>query len=123
MFTFFFKSYRSQILDFCGSIVEVEYDPEGPDCKECFRLFDDGEYKQKKITSRHPNIVKGVIIGKKSWGLWKNEWCDGIVEGSFRKKDILEEFEKLKITIPEPLYLDFENTIERKLIKRINEKT
>lgn len=119
MFNFFLNSYRKSLLDFCGSKVEVEYDPNGPDCKECFRKFEDGYYKNKIITSRHPNIVKGVIIGKKSWGLWKNEWSDGIVEGSFLKREILHEFEDKNLKIPEPLLEDFENTIYKKEINKM----
>lgn len=115
MFEFFFKSYKSGLLNFCGSQVKVSYNPDGPDCKECFRLFEDGFYRGKEfIETRHPNIVFGVITGKKSWGLWKNEWTDGIVEGSFTKYEILEEFHKMNIKIPEPLFEDFNNTLWKK---------
>ena len=68
--------------------------------------------------TRHPNIVRGVIIGKKSWGLFLNEWSDGIVEGSFTKREIIKEFEDNGITIPESLLKDFENRIVQKMKKR-----
>lgn len=71
----------------------------------------------KPIISKHPNILKSVLIGKKGWGLWVNEWSDGIVEWSFTIDDILNEFKDKNITIPESLLKDLYNTIERK--KRI----
>lgn len=114
IFTFFFKSYRSGLLDFCGSKVELHFKKDGPDCKECFRLFEDGRFKNIPITTKHPNIVKAIIIGKKSWGLWKNEWCDGIAEGSFTKYEILKDFEIRDIKIPNSLMEDFENTLCKK---------
>ena len=70
------------------------------------------------IKTRHPNIVKGVLIGKKSWGLWLNEWTDGIVEGSFTRNEILDEFTKNGISIPESLLTDFNNRLYQKRIKR-----
>lgn len=87
--------------------------------KNVFRKYDNGDYKgDKVIKTRHPNIVKSVLIGKKSWGLWLNEWTDGIVEGSFQQKEILEEFTKNGIQIPEPLLKDFENRVYFKMKKR-----
>lgn len=62
--------------------------------------------------------MRGVIIGKKSWGLFLNEWSDGIVEGSFTKKEIIKEFEDNGISIPESLLKDFENRIVQKMKKR-----
>ena len=46
-------------------------------------------------------FLKGVIIGKKGWGLWKNEWSKGISEYLFRIEDIVKEFTKYGITILE----------------------
>lgn len=85
-------------------------------------MFDDGYFKNSKISSKHPNIVKGVIIGKKSWGLQLNEWADGIVEGSFTKREILSQFSDKGIVIPDSLLIDFENRIYKKMIKRYNLK-
>lgn len=62
--------------------------------------------------------MKSVIIGKKSWGLWVNQWSDGIVEGTFTKREILQEFEDKNIKIPEPLIIDFENRIYNKIKKK-----
>lgn len=82
-------------------------------------MFDNGYYKGgKDIITCHPNIVRSVLIGKKSWGLFLNEWADGIAEGSFTKYEILEEFNKNGIPIPEPLYNDFCNRIVSKVLSR-----
>jgi hypothetical protein len=47
-----------------------------------------------------------------------NQWVDGIIDWSFTKEEILEEFNKLNIVIPESLLLDFDNRIEKKRIER-----
>jgi hypothetical protein len=87
--------------------------------KHVFRKYDNGDYKNNiSIKTRHPNIVKGVLIGKKSWGLWLNEWTDGIVEGSFTRHEILEEFSNNGIHIPDSLLNDFNNRLYQKRIKR-----
>jgi len=113
------KSYRSGILTFCGSSVDIDFDVYGIEGKMTFRKYDNGQYQQgKQIITRHPNIVKGVITGKKSWGLWVNQWSDGIVEGTFSKREILEQFEKLNIIIPESLLNDFNNRIINKMKKK-----
>lgn len=117
-FRFFLKSYRKGILTFCGSEVTVEFDPNGPDSKEGFRMFDDGQFKNKNPRSRHPNILKCVISGKKSWGLWLDQWTDGIIDWTFTREEILEIFENNEIKIPDSFLLDFDNRIERKKLKR-----
>ncbi len=115
MFSFFLRSYRSGLLEFCGSIVETEFDPSGEEGKFCFRQVENGDIKRNTtVKTRHPNIVKGVISGKKSWGLWVDQWSDGIVDWTFTKEEILEEFQTRNIQIPEPLLRDFENRIEKK---------
>ena len=121
MFNFFLKSYRTDLLTFCGVEVTVEGDTEEVCGKEGFRRFDDGFYKNRKIVSRHPNILRGVIIGKKSWGLWVDQWSDGISECSFTLEEILNEFEQRNIKIPGSLLEDFHNRIRKKKMKR-NEK-
>jgi len=119
MFSFFFMVNRSGLITFCGSIIEVDFDLNGVSGKECFRLYEDGHYKGgKPIVTRHPNIVKSVLVGKKGWGLWLDQWTDGIVDWTFTKKDILDEFDNLGIEIPESFIKDFNNTIERKKKKR-----
>jgi hypothetical protein len=110
------KCYRVGLLNFCGDIVTVESDSTEISCKEGFRLYDDGFYRGGKvIKSRHSNILKGVIIGKKSWGLWLNEWTDGISEGLFTTKEILGEFTERGITIPESFLADFYNRLYKKI--------
>jgi hypothetical protein len=112
------RSYREGILDFSGSIVEIEDRKDGPDSRESFRMYDDGQFKHKVPYSKHPNILKAVITGKKSWGLWLDQWTDGIVDWTFTKEEILQTFEEKGIKIPESFLKDFDNTVERKKIKR-----
>ena len=118
MFDFFLRSYRSGLLTFCGIEVVVENIVNEISGKEGFRRYDDGFYKNSKILSRHSNVLRGVIIGKKSWGLWIDQWSDGISECSFTLEEILKEFEIRNITIPESLMKDFHNRILKKKIKR-----
>lgn len=118
MFTFFLQGYRSGMISFCGSIVETEFDVNGDEGKFCFRKLENGEYGPGEIPiSRHSNILKGVITGKKGWGLWVDQWSDGICDWTFTEEEILGEFQKRNIQIPEPLLKDFRNRINKK--KRI----
>lgn len=114
MFTFFLQSYRRGILDFCGSEVVVKYDPNGDDGMISFKQFDNGEMKLDNLVSCHSNVLRGVIIGKKSWGLWLQQWTDGISEGSFTSREILSQFGGIKI--PEPLLTDFYNVLQKKIM-------
>lgn len=119
IFNFFLKSYRKGILTFCGVRVTVEFDVNESEGKNTFRKYDNGQYSGgKPIITRHPNIVKGVIVGKKAWGLWCDQWAEGISEGTFLKREIIEEFTKLDIRIPDSLMKDFEDRIYRKDKKR-----
>jgi hypothetical protein len=119
MFSFFLKGYRSGILEFTGSIIETEFDPNGEEGKFCFRQIENGEIKRNNIIkTRHPNIVKAVVSGKRSFGLWSDQWSDGIVDWSFTEEEILGEFQKRNIKIPKPLLIDFYNRIDKKKRKR-----
>ena len=82
-------------------------------------MFEDGQFSKgkQKIETRHTNIVKMVIEGKKGCGLWVNQWSDGISEGSFTKCEILNEFEIRNIIIPDSFREDFENQIWKKRFK------
>ena len=121
MFDFYLSIYRSDIITFCGVSVDVDFDVNGSDGKFGFREYDNGRFKYRTPISRHPNILKGVITGKKGWGLWLNTWAEGIVDWSFTKEEILEEFTKRNIEIPESLMRDFDNRIDQ--LKKIrNEK-
>lgn len=117
MFFFFLQSYRKGILTFAGSAVDVDFDINSHSCRECFRRFDDGQFKNSSIVSRHPNIVKAVIIAKKSWGINLQNYTDGIAECSFLKSEILHIFESNKIKIPEKFLIEFENLLYKKRIK------
>jgi len=118
IFNFFLKSNRCGILTFCGYKVNVDFDVDGDDGKFGFRRYENGEIKLHNLKSRHPNILKSLIISKKGWGLWLDQWTDGIVECTFTKEEILKQFEENDIKIPDSFLLDFENTIIRKKNKR-----
>jgi hypothetical protein len=119
IFTFFLQSYRYKILDFCGVDVRTRMDINCGDGKYCMSSFDNGEYDKEQIhntgiPTKHPNILKGVIIGKKSWGLHMKMWSEGISEGTFTMEEILEQFHEKNIIVPECFITDFENTIRKK---------
>jgi len=118
MFDFFLSSYRKGILTFCGSGVNIDFDINSDDGKFVFKSFENGVFKMKTPISRHPNIVRGVIIGKKSWGLWIEQFSQGIVDWTFTQEEIIEEFTKLDITIPEPLMNEWNKLIEKEKRKR-----
>jgi hypothetical protein len=122
MFTFFLQSYRKGLLTFCGSHVNVSYispDELGQtNGKFSFRKFENGQFKLKEYNSCHPNVLKAVITGKKSWGLWVKQWVEGIVEWSFTKEEIVKSFTDKDIVIPEPLMNEFNNAIEKGKHKR-----
>lgn len=117
------KCNRSGLLVFTGSKIDVSFDVDGDEGKFCFRKTENGEIKRNEvIVTRHPNIVKSVMSGKRSWGLWINEWSDGIVECDFTEEEIINEFEVRGITIPGSLLRDFRNRIDKKKEIR-NKKT
>jgi len=66
----------------------------------------------------HPNVLKAVVTGKKAWGLWLDQWTDGIVEWSFTVEEILGEFKIQGIKIPESFLKDFHNRLQKKKDKR-----
>lgn len=119
IFTFFLQSYRKGLLTFCGAIVNVDFDLDGPEGKHTFRKYDNGDYQMgKPIVSCHPNIVKAVIVGKKSWGLFLDQWSDAIVECTFFQRDIEQDFKDNGIIIPLSLLKDFDNRIYQKRLKK-----
>jgi hypothetical protein len=111
MFEFYLKIYRSGLITFCGSIVVIDYEKDGSDGKFSFREYDNGRFKFINPKSRHPNVLKAVISGKKGWGLWVSQWTEGIVECSFTKEEILKEFESRGIEIPDSLMLEWDKLI------------
>jgi hypothetical protein len=113
MFSFFLKSYREGLLTFGGEGVDVYFDINGPEGKETIRRYENGQYKNTPILTKHPNIVKGVITGKKSFGLHVRMWSEGISDWCFTKEEILEDFKKKNVLIPKQLSLDFDNWIEK----------
>lgn len=117
IFNFFLQSYRRDILSFCGSNVEVKFDIDSNDAKFAFRLYDNGQFKNCAIVSSQPNVLRAIIIAKKSWGLFVDQWSDGINEWCFTKEEILSQFDGLKI--PQSFMNDFDNVIAKKRLKRL----
>lgn len=114
--------YRKIGLSFSGTEnPTIIFDKDGDSCKEIFKKFENGLFKNKEIITKHPNIVFGVIKGKKSWGLHIKMWSEGISEGSFRKNEILDEFEEKNVKIPESFFKEFNDSIIRHIKKRMNE--
>jgi hypothetical protein len=119
IFKFFYLVCRKEIITFCGQQVEVSHDVNEKDAKLTFRCFEDGHYnKGQKIITKHPNIVQKVIIGKKGWGLWKDQWAQGIADWTFDKEEILNEFKKKGIEIPEQFLKEFDDFILKYKQKR-----
>lgn len=118
MFDFYLKVYRTGLITFCGVGIEVNFDVNGSDGKFGFREYDNGRFKLKTPVTKHSNILKAVILGKKGWGLWVEQWSQGISEWSFTKDEILEEFHLRNIEIPESLMLEWDKLIEKKKAKR-----
>ena len=112
---FFYLSNRCGILDFCGVQVNTHLDWNGGCARLSFLDYNNGLFRGlESIPTRHPNILKSVIVGKKSWGLWLNEWSEGIAQWLFTLDEILQQFEDNHIKIPENLLLDFKNRIQKK---------
>ena len=118
MFDFYLSVYRSGLITFCGVKVQVDFDVDGSDGKFGFRKYDNGRFKSKTPLSRHPNILRGVIIGKKGWGLWVEQWSQGITEWLFTKDEILQEFIERDINIPDPLMKEWDKLIHKKKMIR-----
>ena len=118
MFNFFLRVNRTGLITFCGVDVKVDFDVNGSDGKYSFREYDNGRFKYKTPISRHPNILKSVIIGKKGWGLWVEQWTQGIMDWTFTKEEILKSFEKRGIEIPEPLMIEWDKLIEKRRTER-----
>lgn len=116
-FNFFLMSYRKGLLSFSGDIIDIGYDRDAKDAKESFRMFEDGQFKGKRIYTTQPNVLFAVISAKKSWGLWCDEWSDGIVDWCFTKEEILGQFEEVGLKIPDSFLLEFNNRILKKKIK------
>lgn len=122
MFDFYLSVNRSGLITFCGVDVQVDFDVNGSDGKFGFREYDNGRFKNTTPISRHPNILKSVIIGKKGWGLLVSEWSSGIGSGLFTKYDFFKLFKSKNINIPESLLNEFNNSVWRERFKREDEQ-
>ncbi len=120
IFRFFYKSYKYSIVNFTGSKdIKTTLNRNAHNAKLCFITFNNGEYSHKEmfitgIPTKQPLLLKAAIMGKKGWGLWMQEWTDGVAEWNFTEEEILKQFSILDIIIPEVLYLDFKNTWRKK---------
>lgn len=82
-------------------------------------MYEDGQYKHGKVpVTRQSNVLRSVMIGKKSWGLWVDQWTDGIVEWTFTREEILSQFTEKGIVIPDSFLREFDNMLERKRQRR-----
>lgn len=107
------------ILTFSGTEnPPVEFDKNGNDGKLSIKKFENGEYKNKIIKTKHPNIVNGFIKGKKSWGLHVKIWSEGCME--FSPREILKQFDDKGIHIPDSLYQDLYNQFWKKIKEKLN---
>lgn len=119
MFSFFFQSTRKELISFCGSDVEsknkIVFDPCGDEAKFCFRKIENGQYKKgEEIKTRHPNVLRSVLTGKSGWGLWRDQWTDGITDWTFTREEVFQTFSDNKIEIPTPLVKEFDDFLKRK---------
>ncbi len=121
IFNFFLKSYYKGILNFAGVAVDTKYDKSSYSAKESFRRFDDGQFGNGVVISKQNNIVKAVIIAKKSWGLQVRMWSEGIADHDFTLEEILDTFKTAEITVPGSLLKGFENEIMKRKIVKIDE--
>ena len=79
--------------------------------------FNNGEYSKDEIHdgifTKHPNLLKSYIIGKKSWGLWLNQWAEGVSQWLFTRDEIFNQFAEHNINIPESFQIDFDNRVRK----------
>lgn len=118
MFEFYFRITRTGLITFCGDIVKVDFDVNGSDGKFSFREYDNGRFKNTIPVSRHPNILKSVLIGKKGWGLLIRNWSEGIGSGLFTKFEFFELMKEYNIQIPDSFIIEFNNAVSKERIKR-----
>jgi hypothetical protein len=116
MFSFFVRSSHCGLLEFCGSKIDIIFDPNADEAKYCFRKYENGEAGWN--ITRHPNILFHAVQGKKSYGLWVKQWSEGIAEWSFEEEEILEEFTSRGLEIPLGLMKSFDDAIDKAKLKR-----
>lgn len=121
IFSFYLNIYRKGIVTFCGSYVEVKGNRHESEAKYVFREYDNGRYPPYKTPkTKHPNILKAVLIGKKGWGLWVSEWAMGIADCLFTKDEILMLFSANKVDIPAPMLKELDNCIQKEKERKID---
>jgi hypothetical protein len=121
-----FDCSSNGLLTFCGSDLDLDFnfvfDINGLEGKNVFRQYENGQFSHSNtkvdIPTRHTNIVRGVLMGKKSWGLHVNMWIEGICEGTLRIQEITEDFESRGLKIPDSLISDLRNRSNTKTLNK-----
>lgn len=114
-FNLYLALNRSGVIMFCGSKTEVTYSKSGPSAKKVFMLYENGNYKNgKPVETKHPNLVKAVLVAKKGWGLWVDEWSSGIAEGLFTKQEIMDFFGNSGVLLSDAFQKELNDSIRRK---------
>jgi hypothetical protein len=112
MFGFYYLLSRKGLVTFCGSEIKVEYRKGSSDSKVSFKEYDNGLYRKTGVpVTSQPNVLRHVLMGKRGWGLWCDEWSKGIGEGLFTKFEIYEMFKERGIELPESIEREFNNLI------------
>jgi len=123
IFNFYVNGYKKQIFDFCGTDIKTLYKENAYCSKIMFKKYDNGDVPldelEHGIYTSEPELLRCVILGKKGWGLWMQEWCKGISEFLFTEDEILNIFKNKNIEIPESLLVDFKKTWRKKRDKII----
>lgn len=122
MFEFYFKLNRSGLVTFCGDKVNIDFDVNGSEGKFAFREYENGKFRLINPITRHPNILKSVIIGKKGWGLLVKQWSEGIASGLFTKFEFFELIKEYNIDIPESFLIEFNNSVWKHRERQLDDK-
>jgi hypothetical protein len=122
MFEFYFKLNRSGLVTFCGDKVNIDFDVNGSEGKFAFREYENGRFRLINPITRHPNILKSVIIGKKGWGLLIKQWSEGIASGLFTKFEFFELIKEYNIDIPESFLIEFNNSVWKHRERQLDDK-
>lgn len=100
---------------FCGSSVEsLDYDENGFSAKEVFYAMDS---TGDRLPCREPELLRKVIIFKKSLNFHIKLWVDGFEDMRMGIDEYMSEF----IDPPSWVRKSFENQLKKKITKRLVE--
>ncbi|NBO22909.1 hypothetical protein EBU94_06195, partial [bacterium] len=109
---FFYANVYRNLSDFSGDIISFEYDEKSKDALALFMDYENGLLKgENVIKTKHPNILRSLVLGKKAWGLQANEWIDGIAQCLFLRSETIQS---VGFNIPKSFTQDFENRLYKK---------